>query len=373
MPLYMDFHKFDHITVEDVINAHIADQAVQDRFGVKYHQFWLNEDAGTVFCLTEGPDKKTCEAVHQLAHGNIACALVEVETGFYKMFMGETHKVDHGIVHNEDGSFDSGLRTILVIAIRGLTKANSSEELSELVIPHTAKNLVKDAILKFRGRKIERLSDDSLLAVFHAPESAIHCARHIQAEISRNQQLRRGPEWNISYKIGVHAGQPLTEQGGLFEEAIRFARRMSNMIGSNQLVISSRVSELVDVNEPLEGYAGKFLVLTPREEAFITQFFDLMDARLSDGTYSIENLSRDIGMSRPQLYRKMTSLTGRSPNDFIRDFRMDKALSLIIKRSSNISEIALEVGYNSPSYFSKCFQRRFGCNPSDIAKVRSVA
>lgn len=42
MPLYMDFHKFDHITVEDVINAHMADQAVQDRFGVKYHQFWLN-------------------------------------------------------------------------------------------------------------------------------------------------------------------------------------------------------------------------------------------------------------------------------------------------------------------------------------------
>lgn len=98
-----------------------------------------------------------------------------------------------------------------------------------------------------------------------------------------------------------------------------------------------------------------------------------MDARLSDGTYSIENLSRDIGMSRPQLYRKMTNLTGRSPNDFIRDFRMDKALSLIIKKSSNISEIALEVGYNSPSYFSKWFQRRFGCNPSDLARVRSVA
>ena len=77
MPLYMDYHKIDNITIEDVKTAHMADVAIQDKYGVKYHQFWVNQEAGSVFCLVEGPDKKTCELVHQMAHGNIACALTD--------------------------------------------------------------------------------------------------------------------------------------------------------------------------------------------------------------------------------------------------------------------------------------------------------
>src|SRR5262245_41995400 len=94
MPLYMDFHKFAHVTLEDVKTAHTADVAVQEKFGVKYHQYWVNQEAGTVFCLCEGPDKETCEAVHQTAHGNIACALVEVQPGFFELFMGKRPPID---------------------------------------------------------------------------------------------------------------------------------------------------------------------------------------------------------------------------------------------------------------------------------------
>ena len=89
MPLFMDFHKFDSITIAEVATAHLADQTVQDKYGVKYHQFWVNQDAGTAFCLTEGPDARTCEMVHQIAHGNVACAMTEVEPGHFKILMGE--------------------------------------------------------------------------------------------------------------------------------------------------------------------------------------------------------------------------------------------------------------------------------------------
>jgi len=59
MPLYMDIHKSAEITIEDVKKAHVADKSIQDRYGVKYHQFWVNKEAGMVFCLCEGPDKET--------------------------------------------------------------------------------------------------------------------------------------------------------------------------------------------------------------------------------------------------------------------------------------------------------------------------
>lgn len=96
MPLFMDFHKIENITIEDVKSAHIADKKVQDKYGVKYHQFWVNHEAGTVFCLMQGPDKESCEAVHREAHGNIACAMTEVEPGLYEMIMGPGQKIDHG-------------------------------------------------------------------------------------------------------------------------------------------------------------------------------------------------------------------------------------------------------------------------------------
>jgi AraC-like DNA-binding protein len=60
------------------------------------------------------------------------------------------------------------------------------------------------------------------------------------------------------------------------------------------------------------------------------------------------------------------AITGRSPVSFIRDIRLNKALSLIRENKYNLSEIALEVGYNSPSYFSKCFQEKYGIQPSKI-------
>ena len=117
MPFYMDFHKFDSVTVEAVKAAHTADLTIQDQYGVKYHQFWVNEEEGTVFCLVEEPDKETCEKVHQTAHGNLACALTEVAPGFYEQLMGKNHQIDHGLVHHDDGTIDSGYRSILVASV----------------------------------------------------------------------------------------------------------------------------------------------------------------------------------------------------------------------------------------------------------------
>lgn len=52
----MDFHKFEKVTLDDVRSAHTADEAIQEKYGVKYHQYWVNEKEGTVFCLVESPD-----------------------------------------------------------------------------------------------------------------------------------------------------------------------------------------------------------------------------------------------------------------------------------------------------------------------------
>lgn len=374
MPLYMDYHNdLRGITVEEVKNAHLLDLAAQDEHGVKYHQFWINEGAGTVFCFMEGPSKEACEAVHINAHGMGACNIVEVEAGFYSLFMGEGYKVDHGHVQNADGSTDTGYRCILVVGISALTQATNSKDFPHLKLSSAAKKLALDRVIHFYGRRVEHLADDNLLAVFQHPESALRCARQIHEEILWNQRNKGGEDWNIIFRMGLSLGQPVSEADEFFGDGIKLARRLCNLATANQVLISSEYKTHCNTREILGGANGRFVVLDELEEKFISNLFNITEAHLSDGNYSVENLSRDIGISRPQLYRKLNHLTGRSPNDFIRDVRMETAISLIKKKTSNISEVALEVGYTNPSYFARCFQKKFGLKPSEFLRSAGMA
>jgi hypothetical protein len=82
MPLFMDIHeKVEGLTAEAVGNAHKADLAVQDAYGVDYQQYWFDETTGKVFCLVEAPDAETASRVHREAHGLVADQLVQVREG----------------------------------------------------------------------------------------------------------------------------------------------------------------------------------------------------------------------------------------------------------------------------------------------------
>ena len=82
MPLYMDVHKnVAGLTAAAAAEAHQKDLEVQDKYGVKYLHYWLNETEGAVFCLCEAPNKEAAEAVHREAHGGVADEIIEVKEG----------------------------------------------------------------------------------------------------------------------------------------------------------------------------------------------------------------------------------------------------------------------------------------------------
>ena len=364
MPLFMDFHKFDNITVEAVKTAHIADLGVQDQYGVKYHQFWVNEEQGTVFCLTEGPDKETCEKVHQIAHGNVACALTEVETGIYEKLMGKAYTVDHGHVQRADGTADLGYRSILAASVYGVTHATGLKDISLLLSSNWAKKRITDTIAAFNGRVLVWGTDASLTGIFDDATQAVQCAVQIRHELLQ-------PPAKVSkviLKIGLNASQPVTAQGDFFNEAIKLTHRLSRMAQYNQILISALVKKLCKEEHLLSAsYAVKSLQL--KEEEFISNLMHVAEAKLLDQHFDLNSISSQICMSRPQLYRKIIALTGRSPHAFILDLRMDKAMALLRQKNINIAEIAYQTGFNSPSYFTKCFAEKFGCTPSLFAKI----
>lgn len=81
MPTFLDIHDIPGVRAQDVVGAHQADLAIQDRFAVDYRQYWVAEDAGKVFCLVDAPDRETAVRVHREAHGLEAQQVYEVTQG----------------------------------------------------------------------------------------------------------------------------------------------------------------------------------------------------------------------------------------------------------------------------------------------------
>jgi Nickel responsive protein SCO4226-like len=82
MPLYMDVHNIDGgVSVEDVAGAHQADVETQDQYGVDYKRYWVDEEAGKIFCLVDAPDAETAAKVHREAHGLVADEIYQVSEG----------------------------------------------------------------------------------------------------------------------------------------------------------------------------------------------------------------------------------------------------------------------------------------------------
>ena len=106
----------------------------------------------------------------------------------------------------------------------------------------------------------------------------------------------------------------------------------------------------------------------PIEDPFISRFKKMVEERLSDNNLSVEDLAADMGLSRVQLYRKVKALTGCTPVDLLRKARLAQAQSLLQESSLSVSEIAYQVGFASPSYFSKCYKDEFGIVPGDVRK-----
>ena len=106
--------------------------------------------------------------------------------------------------------------------------------------------------------------------------------------------------------------------------------------------------------------------LDDRDKQFIKQLQAIIQKKLNNSDFGVEEIGKQIGLSRVQLYRKVKAMTGSSVVDLLRKARLAKAHRLLESRSMSISEVAYEVGFSAPSYFTKCFKEEYGILPGDV-------
>ena len=149
----------------------------------------------------------------------------------------------------------------------------------------------------------------------------------------------------------------------------------SKPVSSAKLLL--RIEKLIDLRMKLRNHYGtkarispKELTLTSIDEKFLTKVKEVVDKDFCDSSFSVEDFAQKLSMSRMQLHRKLTALTGLSATSFIRGQRLQMAMDRLEENTGSIAEIAYEVGFSSPSYFIKSFKECYKMTPSEYKKIK---
>lgn len=370
MPIYMDRHNIPGVTAQHVAEAHQADLKVQGKFNCKVLTYWFDEQTGAAFCLVDAPQKKSVIDMHNNAHGLVPHKIIEVNQSLVKSFLGritdpENIKTSDAFIKTLN---ETGFRTILNIGLKApalfLTK---SQKRKESTYEEICNKIIRRAFNKNKGSEIKDRYD-GIIASFMSVYNACICAFQIQEGFKLHN--KNNSRFKIHAAAGLSTGAPVTERDGLFEDTIKLAERLTYIAGNEEVLFSSTVSEILERKKISVPISKKlFKTLKPAEENFLNKLMDILEMKWNDTKTNTNSLARHLGVSRAQLYRKINAITGYSPNEFIKDFRLGKALKLIQKQYGNISEISFESGFSSPSYFTRCFQNKYGFLPSEYIKM----
>ena len=132
--------------------------------------------------------------------------------------------------------------------------------------------------------------------------------------------------------------------------------KVNNILESRKLI--TRRSHTLQAMQPEE------LVEEDKDKQFLLQLISIIRANMSNSKLKIDDLGRELGMSHTPFYKKIKELTNQTPNDFLKQIRLEQAKKLLIESKLSVSEVAYQTGFSSPKYFQECFKKHFGENPS---------
>jgi len=236
MALFLDRHKTPGATATDIAAAHELDLAVQDKYQVRYVTYWFDDSDGTVFCLAEGPDRQSLEAVHREAHGLVADNIIEVGNGPINAFLGEIPRHAAGQAYVE-----SAVRVILFTDLCDSTR--QTQELGDdgfMCLLREHDEIVRAALQKQAGREVKHMGD-GIMASFTSVSAAVESAIDMQCAL---RHRNAGAERPIHLRIGISVGEPVTERDDLFGAAVQLSARLCGAASPGGISVSTAVREL---------------------------------------------------------------------------------------------------------------------------------
>jgi class 3 adenylate cyclase len=234
VPFFMDRHDFAGQTAVDAARMHLQDLEVQGQFGVQLLTYWFDYDRQTAFCLANAANGDAVEALHRFSHGHVPGQVIEVDRRAVERFMGGT--VDH-----EPGEpyVETAFRTILFTDMEGSTSLTQQlGDARAMTVLRTHDRIVGDALSRHGGSEVKH-TGDGLMAAFPSVTGAIESAIQIQRRLAEVDDGR-----GLRVRIGMAAGEPVTERNDLFGAVVQLAARLCRYAEPGSVLVSSAVHEL---------------------------------------------------------------------------------------------------------------------------------
>jgi AraC-like DNA-binding protein len=368
MPIYMDRHDVSQtVTAENVAMLHQEDLKVQHKFGCRGLTYWFDDERKTAFCLIEAPHEKAIEQMHKYAHGEVPHKIIEVDSSIVDAFLGRIEDPENKNESSLNIINEPAFRILMDIGLDVLSFKNQTFSLSSHIQNYY--KAVNEITGTFNGRIVNYLAGHFLVS-FKLVSKSVECALLLIEKFREFFPVKDTDFLDI--KIGLSAGIPVTDKAPIFEDSVKLTRRL-RYISNADVVLTSEVKDLYKSENLSQFFEGdRIIVLPPSDEAFLNRLMDFVEKEWQNSDLKVEHFNRYMGFSKSKLYRKMMLLTGQSPNTFLLNYRLKRALQLLSKQNGNISEVAFETGFNCPSYFSKAFRKKFGIVPSDYLYVTDL-
>lgn len=361
----MDRHDLPgNVTAEHVAAIHQDDLKIEHEYGCKGLTYWFDGARKTAFCLISAPNKKAIQEMHEHAHGAIPNSIVEVDPNVVESFLGRIEDPEKSQNIQLNIINDPAFRILMVTGFEykytnDIELYPKSEFLQEYI------NAVINLMKTFKARIVNNRSGFYLIS-YRSVSDAVSSALEMQ-QISSELLLKYKYD-QFKLNIGMSSGIPVTEKEEIFEDTIKMAVALCNIVPGD-IVVSSDIKDLFESeNNNISFDDDVIRTISVMDQKFMSCLMDFMEISWKNANLKLDDFCINLGISKSQLYRKIKSLTGFSLNTFIKNFRLQKALDLLEKKKGNISEIAFETGFNSPAYFSKCFQKKYGVLPSYYLK-----
>ena len=235
--MYLDRHELKGASAEDVAQAHVRDLEIQDKHGVRYLSYWFDPNEGAAFCFVDAPSSDAALAVHRESHGLIPAKIIPVDPRSVTEFLGSIHEPAPG-----EAWVQSAFRVILFTDIEDSTKHTLRVGDAEAMVHlRVHDEMVRQAFGGLGGTEVKH-TGDGIMGSFASVSSAVECAIAIQRKFIA--YIEEHPDFPLRVRVGLSAGEPVTEHDDLFGAAVALAARVCDSAEAGQILVSSAVREL---------------------------------------------------------------------------------------------------------------------------------
>ncbi|XRE43896.1 hypothetical protein ACIVBQ_002100 [Tenacibaculum discolor] len=233
-----------------------------------------------------------------------------------------------------------------------LNKAKALESIS------FKKSIIQNLITSYKGNQIE--DNEYVTASFHSFKNALGCTVSILDKLNKRAD-------NTSTKIILYTSLHNNKETTFTQTIPKLTKLLYLIKKKEQLIVSSKTTNM----HPSLSNLKKIYWLTPEKESFILSLIEILSKNYHKPKFKVSDICNLMMMSKTKLYRNCKDITGKSINQLLKEFRLLKSIDSITMSSSAIGQISTDVGFNSNSYFSNCFKKKFGMSPKELSKQKN--